>query len=536
MAKQILRSKAVREKLLSGVKELAEAVATTLGPKGRNVGLDKEFIEPVVLHDGVSVAREIFLQDPFENFGAQLVKQSANNTNDKAGDGTTTSTILSYAITKRGMEAINDGANPMILKKGIEKAVKDVVEIIKTISMPLDSKEKIVQIATISSADKDLGKMIGEAMNKVGKEGVITVEESAKATTSMIVKEGMEFDKGYVSPLFVTNHEKLEAELERPHILITNHHLLMAADLAQFLDKFIKETNRAEIIIISPVLDGQALDLLVINKERSNIIPLAIAAPGFAERQREYLEDIAVLTGGEMIDKNKTPIDKVEVTQLGKCDRVWADANTTKIIGGEGEPEKIEARAKMIRDQIEKTTSEFEKEKLRERLARLISGAAIIQVGAMTEVELKERKERAIDAVEATKAAASEGIVPGGGVTLYKIAKKLSRKKLKIKDENLGYHILLKALEEPIKRLLANAGENVTEILKKIDTIKEYDYGYNVETEEFGTMTELGVIDPAKVTRSAVENAASVGAMILTTDCVVCEAPKTTPTTAPDAS
>lgn len=518
-----MRGTEVRAKLLKGIAELADTVTITLGPKGRNVGIENKWVEPTVLHDGVSVAKQIELPDPFENFGAQLVRQAASRTNDKAGDGTTTSTLLAHEIIKRGIEHLNAGANPMQMKKGIEKAVELVIEELKELTKTISTKQEISQVATISSADHKIGELIAEAMDKVGKDGVISVEEDVGMTTTVEYKEGMEFDKGYISPYFATNPEKMEAELESPHILITDHNISVASDIGVFLKKYTEETKRVEIVIIASGIEGAALSVLLINKERGGLKPLAIFAPAFAERRRDILEDIAILTGGTLITKEKgMKLEDVTIDQLGKADRVWADGDKTRIIGGFGKPEAIEERAKQIRSEMDKTKSDFEKEKLRERLARLISGAAILKVGALTEVELKEKKERVIDAVEATKAAMEEGVVAGGGLALIKASEGITRTLDTIveSDIRLGMAIVRNALYEPFKKLMSNAGIEY----KTIPTDGES--GYNVETGEMGNMFEMGIIDPKKVTRNAIQNAASVSAMVLTTEAVIVEIPK----------
>lgn len=521
MAKQILYGKAAREKLLSGVEQLAETVVTTLGPKGRNVGIDKKWVEPIVLHDGVSVAREIELPDPFENFGARLVQQASSKTADRAGDGTTTSTLLAWKIIDNGMAELEAGRNPMAMKKGIKKATDLIVDQLKKQATEIKTKEQIAQVATISSADEELGVMIAEAFDKVGKDGVITVEEGVGVKTTVEYKEGMEFDKGYISPYFAYNDKK-EAELEAPHILITDHNITDAQALAAFLGKFVEQTKRAEIAIIAANVDGPALGTLILNKERGGIKPVAIFAPGFADRRRELLEDLAVLTGGTVIAKEKgMKIEDVTIEQLGIADKIWCDGERTKIVGGFGSPEKILARATQIKEQISKTDSDFEKEKLKERVARLTSGAAIIQVGAMTEVELKDRKERVIDAVEATKSAIEEGIVAGAGTALLAARKVLPPLFEGKSDENVGVKIVYEALDQPYVKLLKNAGMDVPKEEPKEGA------GYNVETGGLvDNLIEAGIIDPAKVTRNAIENAASVAAMILTMEAVIVDLPK----------
>lgn len=529
MAKQILTGKEMREKLFSGVKQIADTVTITLGPKGRNVGLDKKWIEPQVLHDGVSVAREIELPDPFENFAAQLIKQSSSKTNDRAGDGTTTSMLLSKIMIEKGYEYIEKGVNPMTMKEGIEMAANKIVEELKKQSIPVETKEQIEQVATVSSANKELGKMIAEAMNKVGKEGVISVEESARMETSVEYKEGMEFDKGYMSPYFSTNIEKQEVDLIEPHILITDQTINSASEIATFLKRFVDETKRVEIVIITPRMDNLALGTLLINKERGGIMPVAIYAPGFAEKQREILEDIAVLTGGTLISREKgIKVEDTQGTHLGRCEKIWCDKDNTKIIGGFGDPKLIEERANHIRNLIEKEDSDFEKEKLKERLARLISGAALIKVGAMTEVELKERKERVIDAVEATKSAMEEGIVVGGGIALFKLTKTISELKNTVANEDIkaGIDVVYHALLAPLTKIISNAGGEPAKVIADITVANEPDFGYNVETGEFGNLLKKGIVDPTKVTRSAVQNAASVAALILTMEAVVTDIPE----------
>ncbi len=529
MAKRIIRGEEVRKKLLSGVEQLAETVVITLGPKGRNVGLDKKWVEPIVLHDGVSVAREIELPDPFENFGARLVQQASGKTADRAGDGTTTSTLLAHKIIEKGIKEINKGANPMVMKKGIELACTLVVEDLKKQSKKVETKEEIEQVATVSSASQELGQMIAEAFNKVGKDGVITVEEGAGVSTTVDYKEGMEFDKGFVSAYFATDPAKGEAELESPHILITDHQISSAQDLAAFLKRFVEETKRIEILIVAPNIDGAALGTLILNKESGRLHPVGVFAPGFGDRRKEMLEDIAAITGGTVISQEKgMKLEDTTVEQLGFADKIWCDGERTKIVGGHGKPEKIEERASQIKNLISKSESDFEKEKLKERLARLISGAAIIKVGAMTEVEMKEKKERVIDAVEATKAAIQEGIISGGGIALYDIHEK-TKLKTSSPDINKGFNIVIDSLIEPLKKLLSNAGANIDEVLTNIGSINNKgEYGYDVEEETYGNMYQLGIIDPIKVTRSAVENACSVASMILTMEAVVVDIPDDT--------
>ena len=527
MAKQIKFGKEAREKILSGVEQLAKTVCITLGPRGRNVGLDKKWIEPQVIHDGVSVAREIELEDRFENFGAQLVRQAAAKTADRAGDGTTTSTLLAWKMIEAGNKEINKGVNPMTMKEGMEKARNFLVKRIKELSKEVKDKSEIEQIATVSSASPELGKMIGEALDKVGKEGVITVDVSERVDTRVEYKEGMEFDKGYISPYFSTDTNKMIAELENPHILITDQTIVTASDIAVFLEKFVKATNRKEIVIIAPSIEGAALSTLVTNKVRGGINPLAIYAPAFAQRRKDVLEDIAILTGGIVVSKDTNmKIEETTVEQLGRCDSVWANADKTKIIGGMGNPEKITARADQIRELIETEESEFEKIKLKERLARLISGVAIIKVGATTELELSDKKERVIDAVEATKSALEEGVVAGGGIVLWRLSKELDTLKDNNQDVQKGINIVQQSISEPIKLLITNAGEVYQDILETLETKNDINLGYNVITKKIVNLIETGIIDPTKVLKSALENAISIAAQILTTEAVVVELPK----------
>lgn len=527
MAKQILQGAEARAKILSGITQLASTVAITLGPKGRNVGLDKKWIEPRVIHDGVTVAREIELPDPFENFGAQLVRQAAGKTADRAGDGTTTSTLLAWKMIEAGIKEVDNGANPMTMKEGMEKARDFLVKRIKEISKEIKDKSEIEQIATVASASPELGKMIAEALNKVGKEGVITVDISERIDTQVEYKEGMEFDKGYMSPYFSTDTEKMTAELENPFILITDQVIISPSDIGVFLKKYVEETKRKEIVIISPSVEGAALSTLVTNKLRGGITPLAIYAPAFAERRKEILEDIAVLTGGTVISKEANmKIEEVTVDKLGKADRVWASADKTKIIGGVGNPEAITARANQIRKLIEDTESDFEKSKLKERLARLTAGVAIIKVGAMTELELSDKKERVIDAVEATKSALEEGIIAGGGVILWRLSKELEILEEDNKDIQTGINIVKQAIAEPIKFLMTNAGEYPSDILPLLKLDGNMNIGFNVMTKKITDLIVAGIIDPTKVVREALENAISVASLIITTEAIITSLPE----------
>jgi chaperonin GroEL len=529
MAKQLKFSEEARQKLAAGVNILAKAVVTTLGPRGRNVALDRKWGAPNVVHDGVSVAKEIELPDPFENMGAQLVKEAASKTNDVAGDGTTTSTLLTQTMVNLGLKNVTAGANPMILKRGIDEAVKAVVEQIKKMAKKIDIKkeEEIVQVATISAGDAEIGKKIAEAIMKVGKDGVVTVEEGKGLQMEIEYKEGMEFDRGYASPYFVTDPEKMVAEVEDPYILITDKKISAISDLLPFLEKFVKVSKN--LVIIADEVEGEALATLVVNKLRGVFNALVVKAPGFGDRRKEMLEDIAILTGGTVISEELgKKLENVEVEDCGRADKVWADKENCRIIGGKGDEEKIKARIAQIKRQIEETTSEFDKEKLQERLAKLSGGVAVINVGAATEVEMKEKKERVTDAVSATKAALEEGIVAGGGVALLQARKVLLdlKKKMELDEEKTGVDIVYKALAEPIRMIAKNAGVDSGWVLKKVEEAKDPDYGFNALTLEFGSMFKQGIVDPAKVVRSALENASSVATMILTTEALVTDIPE----------
>ncbi len=532
MAKQLLYSEEARKKLLDGVNKLADAVATTLGPKGRNVALDKKWGAPSVIHDGVTVAKEIELEDPFENMGAQLIKEAASKTNDVAGDGTTTATILAQAIVEEGLKNIAAGTNPMILKKGLEKAVAEVVESLKKSAKKVSGKEDYAQIATISAADATIGKMIAEALDKVGADGVVAVEESRGLETSVEYKEGMEFDRGYVSAYFVTDTAKMVSSIENPHILITDKKISSIQDLLPLLEKLVQVTK--DLVIIADDLEGEALATLVLNKMRGAMNILAVKAPGFGDRRKEMLEDIAVLTGGNLISEDTgVKFESVSPEMLGKADRITSDKDNTVIVGGKGAKSKIEARITQIRSQIEKTTSDFDKEKLQERLAKLSGGVAVINVGAATEIEMKEKKERVNDAVQATKAAIEEGYVVGGEVALIRSGR-AALDKLKLEgDEQVGVEIVKKALEMPLRKLAENAGEDAGWVVRKVTDSKEANYGYNAATGEFEDLVKAGVIDPVKVTRSAVQNSASVAMMILTTEALVTDIPEKNPAPTP---
>lgn len=529
MAKQITFSEEARQKLSRGVNTLAKAVVTTLGPRGRNVALDRKWGAPSVVHDGVTVAKEIELEDPFENMGAQLVKEAASKTNDVAGDGTTSSTLLAQAMVNTGLKNITAGANPMILKRGIERAVETVVEQVRKMArkIPANDQEGITQVATISAGDETIGTKIAEAILKVGKDGVVTVEEGRGLQMEIEYKEGMEFDRGYASAYFSTNPEKMEAEVDDPYILITDKKITAVTDLLPFLEKVVKVSKN--LVIIADEVEGEALATLVVNKLRGTFNALVIKAPGFGDRRKEMLEDIAILTGGTVISEDLgKKLENVEVEDCGRADKVWADKENSRIIGGKGQPAKIKARIAQIRREIEASTSDFDKEKLQERLAKLTGGVAVINVGAATEIEMKEKKERVNDAVAATKAALEEGIVAGGGVTLLQARKTIAdlKKKLANDEEKIGADIVHQALAEPLKMIAANAGADAGWVLRKVEESSSNDYGFNALTLEFGSMIKQGVVDPAKVVRTSLENAASIATMILTTEALVTDIPE----------
>lgn len=526
MAKQLKFGEDARQSLVKGVNVLAKAVVTTLGPKGRNVALDKKWGAPNVVHDGVTVAKEVELEDPFENMGAQLVKEAASKTNDVAGDGTTTATLLAQSIVNTGFKNVTAGANPMILKAGMEKGVETVVAEIKKMAKTI-KEDDIQKVATISAQDEKIGAMIAEALKKVGKDGVVTVEEGRGLAMEIEYKEGMEFDKGYASPYFVTNADKMEAEIENPYILITDKKISSIQDLLPFLENFVKVSKN--LVIIADDIEGEALATLVVNKLRGTFTVMAVKAPGFGDRRKEMLEDIAVLTGGTVISEDTgRKFDSVKVEDCGQADKVWADKENCRIIGGKGDKKVLLSRIAQIKRAIDESTSDFDKEKLQERLAKLSGGVAVINVGAATEVELKDKKERVNDAVAATKAALEEGIVPGGGVTLLKARQSLLKLKeqLTVEDEKTGIDILYHALGDPIRWIVKNAGADPGWVIKKVEDSKVVDYGYNAMTMDFGSMLAAGIVDPAKVTRSAVQNAASIGMMVLTTEALITDIPE----------
>lgn len=523
-AKQIIYSDDARQKLLAGVDKLAKAVVTTLGPRGRNVALDKKWGAPSVIHDGVSVAKEIELEDPFENMGAQLVKEAAEKTNDAAGDGTTTATLLAQQIVTAGMKSIAAGTNPMLLKKGIDKAVTAVVAELKQNKKAI--KESDWQnVATISAQREDIGSKIADALKLVGKDGLVEVEEGRGLELEISHKEGMAFDKGYASAYFATNPDTLEAEVENPHILITDQKISSVSDILPFLEGVIKVNKN--IVIIADDIEAEALATLVVNKMRGAFNVLAVKAPGFGDRRKAMLEDIAILTGGTFISEDTgRKLDSVTIEDCGQADLVRASKDETHIIGGKGEKASIQARVKQIKNELEASTSDFDKEKLQERLAKLGGGVAVIQVGAATEVELNELKERVKDAVGATKAAIEEGIVPGGGVALLRAESALDKLKFDSDDEAVGIKVIRDSLSQPLRWLAKNSGAEEGWVVNQVRENKDLAYGFNAATLEFGDMLKAGIIDPVKVTRAALQNAASIASMILTTEALVTEIPQ----------
>ena len=523
MAKQILFDEEARRALGRGVDALANAVKVTLGPKGRNVVLDKKFGAPTITNDGVTIARDIELEDPFENMGAQLVKEVATKTNDIAGDGTTTATLLAQAMIHEGMKNVAAGANPMIIKKGIDEAVKTLVEEIKTKAKKVEGQADIAQVATISSANEETGKLIAEAMEKVGKDGVITVEESKTMRTNLSVKEGMQFDRGYISPYLVTDTDKMEAALDDPYILITDRKISAINDILPILEQVVKAGK--QLAIIAEDIDGEALTTIVVNKLRGTFKALAVKAPGFGDRRKAMLQDIATLTGGTVISEELgRKLDSVTLADLGQAHKMVSTKDETTIIGGKGDKEAIAERVAQIKQQISQTTSDFDREKLQERLAKLSGGVAVIEIGAATEVEMKDKKYRIEDALNATRAAVEEGIVAGGGTTFLDILPALD--KLEVEgDEKVGVNIVKRAIEEPVRQIAQNAGLEgsvVVENVKKAGT----GIGFNALKNEYVDMLQAGIVDTAKVTRSALQNAASIASMVLTTETLVADKPE----------
>ena len=533
-AKQIVFSEDARRKLKNGMNVVANAVGATLGPKGRNVAIDRKFGSPTVTHDGVSVAKEIELEDPFENMGAQLLKEAASKTNDIAGDGTTTSTVLAHAIVNEGLKTLEAGYNPMLLKHGISLATETVVEELRKMSVKIDTKGDIASVATNSAADEEIGGLIADVMDKVGKDGVITVEESKSMQFEQEFVEGMQFDRGYLSPYFITSADKMEAIISDAYVLINEKKISAAQDIVPLLEKLV-QIGKRELVIIAEDIDGEALATLVLNKLRGMLNVLAIKAPGFGDRRKAMLQDIAILTGGTVIaEETGRKLETATIQDLGRAEKVVSDKENTTIIGGKGKKADIEGRIKEIRAEIDKSTSDYDKEKLQERLAKLSGGVAIIRVGAATETEMKEKKHRVEDALSAARAAVEEGIVPGGEISLINAGSKLDKLAKENGDEDseirVGINIVKKALEAPIRKLASNAGQDGSVI---IDTVrrtaaekKNKNIGYNVLTNKYVDMIEAGVIDPVKVVRGALENAASIASMILTTDVLITDMPE----------
>jgi chaperonin GroEL len=529
MAKLISYDEDARRSLKKGIDSLADAVKTTLGPKGRNVALDKKFGAPTVTHDGVTVARDIELDDPFENMGAQLLKEAATKTEDVAGDGTTTATVLAQAIVNEGLKNVAAGANPMQMKIGIEKAAAAVAEAVKKAATPVRGHDEVAQVATVSAADEEIGNLIAEVMDKVGKDGVITVEESKTLAFETEYVEGMQFDRGFISGYFVTDTNRMEAALDDPYILITDKKISAIADIVPVLEKVL-QLGKKELVIIAEDVDGEALATLVVNKLRGVLNVLGVKAPGFGDRRKEMLRDIAILTGGQVISEELgKKLDATQVSDLGRARRVVANKDETTIVEGHGSQAEIDGRIKQIKAQIEDTTSDYDKEKLQERLAKLSGGVAIIKVGAGTEVELKEKKHRVEDALSATRAAVEEGIVPGGGVVLVNAASSIDGLGVD-GDAKIGAEVVRMALEEPLRIIARNAGLNGSVVLdavrRKQAELGNTNIGYDVMTGQYGDMLSFGIVDPAKVTRSAVENAASIAAMVLTTEAMVTDKPE----------
>ncbi|CAM4020175.1 MULTISPECIES: chaperonin GroEL [Geobacillus] len=523
MAKEIKFSEEARRAMLRGVDKLADAVKVTLGPKGRNVVLEKKFGSPLITNDGVTIAKEIELEDPFENMGAKLVAEVASKTNDIAGDGTTTATVLAQAMIREGLKNVAAGANPMGIRRGIEKAVAVAVEELKAISKPIKGKESIAQVAAISAADEEVGRLIAEAMERVGNDGVITLEESKGFTTELDVVEGMQFDRGYVSPYMITDTEKMEAVLENPYILITDKKVSSIQELLPVLEQVVQQGR--PLLIIAEDVEGEALATLVVNKLRGTFNAVAVKAPGFGDRRKAMLEDIAILTGGEVISEELgRELKSTTIASLGRASKVVVTKETTTIVEGAGDSERIKARINQIRAQLEETTSEFDREKLQERLAKLAGGVAVIKVGAATETELKERKLRIEDALNSTRAAVEEGIVAGGGTALMNVYSKVAAIEAE-GDEATGVKIVLRAIEEPVRQIAQNAGLEGSIIVERLKNEKP-GIGFNAATGEWVDMIEAGIVDPTKVTRSALQNAASVAAMVLTTEAVVADKPE----------
>ena len=530
MAKQLVFSDEARRSLIKGVDTLAKAVVTTLGPKGRNVALDRKFGSPTITHDGVTVAKEIELEDPFENMGAQLLKEAATKTNDIAGDGTTTSTVLAHSIVTGGMRNLAAGANPMLLKLGILAAAEAVGKEISENAIDVETHEDIANVASISAQDRTIGELIADVMDKVGKDGVITVEESRGLEFETEYVEGMQFDRGYLSPYFITDPESMEADIADAYVLIHDKKISAAQDIVPILEKLV-QIGKREFVIIAEDIDGEALATLVLNKLRGMLNVLAIKAPGFGDRRKAMLQDIAVLTGGTVVTEEMgRKLDSVTIEDLGRAEKIISTKDDTTIVGGTGDVAAIKGRIDQIRVEIDKSTSDYDREKLQERLAKLSGGVAIIRVGAATETELKEKKHRVEDALSATRAAVEDGIVPGGGVALINALHVLDDLKMDYPDAQIGVNVVRDALEVPMRKIAANAGKDGSVILENVRRqqaeTKDVKLGYNVLTEEYGDMVKAGVIDPAKVTRGALENAASIAAMILTTEALITDIPE----------
>jgi chaperonin GroEL len=530
MAKQLVFGEEARRGLKKGIDTLATAVATTLGPKGRNVALDKKFGAPTITHDGVTVAKEIELKDPYENMGAQLLKEAATKTNDIAGDGTTTATVLAHAMVNEGLKMVAAGANPMLIKHGIEAATEAVVASIKKQAVEVKDKNDIAHVAAISAADTEIGELIAEVMDKVGKDGVITVEESKGLQFETEYVEGMQFDRGYISPYFVTHAETMEAILEEPYILIHDKKISAAADIVPLLEKLVQKGKR-DLVVIAEDMDGEALATLVLNRLRGMFNLLAVKAPGFGDRRKAMLQDIAILTGGTVITEELgRKLESATLDDLGSAGKIVADKDNTTIIEGAGKVTEIKGRIEQIKAEMENTTSDYDKEKLQERLAKLAGGVAIIRVGAATETELKEKKHRVEDALSATRAAVEEGIVPGGGVTLINAIPALDKVKMDYDDEQVGVSIVRRALERPMRGIVENAGMDGAVVIETVRTKQKEEknkaIGYDVIAQEYTDLVKRGIIDPAKVTRGALENAASIAAMILTTEALVTDIPE----------
>ncbi|PKN93556.1 MAG: chaperonin GroEL [Chloroflexi bacterium HGW-Chloroflexi-6] len=529
-AKQLVFTEEARRKLKNGMDVVANAVATTLGPKGRNVAIDRKFGSPTITHDGVSVAKEIELEDPFENMGAQLLKEAAQKTNDIAGDGTTTSTVLAHAIVTEGLKALAAGYNPMLLKRGIEKAADTVVAGLREMAVSINTKEEIASVATNSAADVEIGGLIADVMDKVGKDGVITVEESKSMQFETEYVEGMQFDRGYLSPYFITDAEHMESVIADAYILINEKKISAAQDIVPILEKLV-QLGKRELVIIAEDVDGEALATLVLNKLRGMLNVLAIKAPGFGDRRKAMLQDIAILTGGTVIsEETGRKLETATIADLGRAEKVVSDKDNTTIIGGKGDAALIKGRVDQIRVEIDKSTSDYDREKLQERVAKLAGGVAIIRVGAATETELKEKKHRVEDALSAARAAVEEGIVPGGEISLINASGSLDNLKMDNEDAQVGVSIVRKALEAPIRRLAANAGQDGSVIIDGVRRTavekKNKNIGYNVLTGEYTDMIKAGVIDPVKVVRGALENAASIAAMMLTTEVLITDVPE----------